>query len=207
MHSHSTAMRAASKAVLPRAMSPADNPASTSPVPPVAVEYGAQLIGLTMAKEGIPVSAEARVSLALDCLSALSGTLLAMWSIDALGAVWRAPYSAGPVQMDGAVLAYSAAMTLATALLSLLALLITGILTPAEAFSGFSHPATISVAAVLVLSAAIEKTGVLTLIARRVLAPLGRSEWLLTAAVMLVIGLLSAFINNTAAPADRKSVV
>ena len=88
-----------------------------------------------------------------------------------------------------------------TALLSLLALLITGILTPAEAFSGFSHPATISVAAVLVLSAAIEKTGVLTLIARRVLAPLGRSEWLLTAAVMLVIGLLSAFINNTAAVA------
>ncbi len=37
-------------------------------VPPVAVEYGAKLIGLTMAKEGIPVSAEARVSLALEKL-------------------------------------------------------------------------------------------------------------------------------------------
>ena len=37
-------------------------------VPPVAVEYGARLIGLTMAKEGIPVSAEARVSLALEKL-------------------------------------------------------------------------------------------------------------------------------------------
>lgn len=37
-------------------------------VPPVAVEYGSKLIGLTMAKEGIPVSAEARVSLALEKL-------------------------------------------------------------------------------------------------------------------------------------------
>ncbi len=88
-----------------------------------------------------------------------------------------------------------------TALLSLLALLITGVLTPTEAFSGFSHPATISVAAVLVLSAAIERTGALTFVARRILAPLGRSEWLLTLVIMLVIGLLSAFINNTAAVA------
>jgi 5-methyltetrahydrofolate corrinoid/iron sulfur protein methyltransferase len=37
-------------------------------VPPVAAEYGAKLIALTMAKEGIPVSAEARVSLALEKL-------------------------------------------------------------------------------------------------------------------------------------------
>src|SRR5689334_17101058 len=85
-----------------------------------------------------------------------------------------------------------------TALLALLALLITGILTPNEAFSGFSHPATVSVAAVLVLSAAIERTGALTLVARRVLAPLVRSELLLTTVIMLVIGSLSAFINNTA---------
>jgi len=37
-------------------------------VPPVAVKYGTRLIGLTMAKEGIPVSAEARISLALEKL-------------------------------------------------------------------------------------------------------------------------------------------
>lgn len=87
------------------------------------------------------------------------------------------------------------------ALLALLALLITGVLTPAEAFSGFSHPATVSVAAVLVLSAGIERTGVLGLLARRVLAPLGHTEWLLTLSIMAVIALLSAFINNTAAVA------
>jgi di/tricarboxylate transporter len=88
-----------------------------------------------------------------------------------------------------------------TALLALLALLLTGVLTPAEAFAGFSHPATISVAAVLVLSAGVERTGALTFIARRLLAPLGRSETLLTVSIMLVISLLSAFVNNTAAVA------
>lgn len=86
-------------------------------------------------------------------------------------------------------------------LLALLALLITGVLSPSEAFSGFSHPATIAVAAVLVLSAGIERTGLVSLLARRVMAPLGRSELLLTFAIMGVIAVLSAFINNTAAVA------
>ncbi|HEX4947685.1 MAG TPA: SLC13 family permease [Blastocatellia bacterium] len=84
-------------------------------------------------------------------------------------------------------------------LLAIIALLLTGVLTPMEAFSGFSHPATVSVAAVLVLSASVERTGVLAVIARRLLSPLGGSELLLTAIIMLVIGTLSAFINNTAA--------
>lgn len=88
-----------------------------------------------------------------------------------------------------------------TALLSLIALLLTRILSPEEAFAGFSHPATISVAAVLVLSAGIERSGALTFIARRLLAPLGKSEFLLTAVIMAIIGILSAFINNTAAVA------
>ena len=88
-----------------------------------------------------------------------------------------------------------------TALLALLALLLTGVLTPYEAFSGFSHPATISVAAVLVLSAGVERTGALTYIARRLLTPLGNSEFTLTVVIMLIISLLSAFVNNTAAVA------
>lgn len=88
-----------------------------------------------------------------------------------------------------------------TALLALLALLLTGVLTPQEAFAGFAHPATVSVAAVLVLSAGLERTGALDTLARRVLAPLGRSEWLLTAVVMLSVGGLSMLMNNTAAVA------
>src|SRR3970040_1314346 len=88
-----------------------------------------------------------------------------------------------------------------TALLVIVALLVTGILSPLEAFSGFSHPATIAVAAVLVLSAGIERTGALAFVARRVLAPFGKWEFLLVAVTMVVIGGLSAFINNTAAVA------
>ncbi len=88
-----------------------------------------------------------------------------------------------------------------TALLALLALLLTGVLTPYEAFSGFSHPATISVAAVLVLSAGVERTGALTYLARRLLTPIGNSELTLTAIIMVIIGGISAFINNTAAVA------
>lgn len=88
-----------------------------------------------------------------------------------------------------------------TALLAVLTLLMTGILTPLEAFAGFSHPATVAVAAVLVLSAGIEKTGALSFLARRLLLPLGHSEVLMTGAIMLSIGILSAFINNTAAVA------
>ncbi len=64
-----------------------------------------------------------------------------------------------------------------TSLLALLALLLTGVLTPYEAFSGFSHPATISVAAVLVLSAGVERTGALTYIARRLLTPIGNRRY------------------------------
>ncbi|MBK7874296.1 MAG: SLC13 family permease [Planctomycetes bacterium] len=88
-----------------------------------------------------------------------------------------------------------------TALLALLALMLCGVLTPAQAFAGFSHPAVVSVAAVLVLSAGIERTGALGFVARRLLTPVGKSEWLLTAIVMLLIGALSAFLNNTAAVA------
>jgi len=88
-----------------------------------------------------------------------------------------------------------------TALLALLALLLAGVLTPFEAFSGFSHPATVSVAAMLVLSAGIERSGALTFLARRVLTPLGRSELLFTIVVMIVIAAVSAFVNNTAAVA------
>ena len=88
-----------------------------------------------------------------------------------------------------------------TALLALLSLLLTGVLTPYEAFSGFSHPATISVAAVLVLSAGVERTGALTYIARRLLTPIGNSELTLTIVIMVVISAISAFINNTAAVA------
>jgi di/tricarboxylate transporter len=46
------------------------------------------------------------------------------------------------------------------ALIVLVSLVFTGLLTPAEAVSGFSNPAVITIWAVLILSAGLSRTGV-----------------------------------------------
>lgn len=82
------------------------------------------------------------------------------------------------------------------ALMILVALMVSGIISPSEAFSGFSNEATVTVAAMFALSIGIERTGVLE--------PLGRvlmriqKPWLLTLMLMLSIALLGAFIKNIA---------
>lgn len=87
------------------------------------------------------------------------------------------------------------------ALLVLSALLGSGALTPEQAVSGFSNPATVTVAAMFVLSAGLARTGALSLLGQRLLVVgrLGLRPTLI--ALMGLIGLVSAFINNTAAVA------
>lgn len=70
------------------------------------------------------------------------------------------------------------------------------VITPQEAISGFSNPATITVGAMFVLSAALQKTGALTAVGQLV-TWLGRFPWLLMAVMMVTAGVASAFINNT----------
>ena len=88
-----------------------------------------------------------------------------------------------------------------TAMILLGAMLLSGIITPEEAISGFSNPATVTVGAMFVLSAGLFKTGAVNLLA----GTLGRvsriSFWLLLVVMMLMVGTLSAVINNTAAVA------
>lgn len=87
------------------------------------------------------------------------------------------------------------------ALLVLSALLVSRVLSPQEAISGFSNTATVTVAAMFVLSAGLARTGVVNLLGRR-LAKVGRLGLLPTLiALMILIGVVSAFINNTAAVA------
>ena len=93
------------------------------------------------------------------------------------------------------------------ALLVLSALLGSGVLTPEEAVSGFSSTATVTVAAMFVLSAGLARTGVMNLLGRR-LAAVGRLGLLpALIALMALIGAVSAFINNTAAVAIFLPVV
>ncbi|MEO5812376.1 MAG: SLC13 family permease [Rhodanobacter sp.] len=82
------------------------------------------------------------------------------------------------------------------ALLTLGALVILGIISPVEALSGFSNEATVAVAAMLVLSMGIDRSGALEPLIR--LLSRIRYPWLLTLATMLVIAPLSAFVTNIA---------
>ena len=82
------------------------------------------------------------------------------------------------------------------AMLVLASLAITGILTPAEALSGFSNPAVVTVWAILILSAGLSRTGVAGLIGHRMLGLAGTSEVRLIVIIMLTVGILSGFMNS-----------
>jgi len=88
-----------------------------------------------------------------------------------------------------------------TAFLGLLILTLSGNLSPSEAFAGFASPAVITMLSVFFLSAALLHTGVADMIGGRVHRLIGNREILLIIAIMLVAGILSAFMNNIAAVA------
>ncbi len=88
-----------------------------------------------------------------------------------------------------------------TAFLGLIVLIFGGYLTPAEAFTGFSSPAVITMLSVFIVGAALLETGVADIIGGRVHRIVGESETALIAVLMLVAGGLSAFMNNIAATA------
>lgn len=83
------------------------------------------------------------------------------------------------------------------AMLAFSVLLATGILTPAEAFKVFSNDAAITVACMFILSAALERTGVIEAIGHRLNRLVGKSDWSLMLVVLPGVALISAFINNT----------
>lgn len=88
-----------------------------------------------------------------------------------------------------------------TAFLGLSILIIGGYLTPAEAFTGFASPAVITMLSVFVIGAALLETGVADIIGGRIHTIVGSSETRLILVLMLVAGVMSAFMNNIAATA------
>ncbi|MBV6640682.1 MAG: SLC13 family permease [Cyclobacteriaceae bacterium] len=83
------------------------------------------------------------------------------------------------------------------AILIMLSLIMTGIITPSEGIQGFSNPAVITVAFMFVISYALLKTGALQRIGP-MLGNLFKSNFNVGILVtMLFIGLVSAFVNNT----------
>ncbi len=84
-----------------------------------------------------------------------------------------------------------------TAIGIMVVLVVTGLLTPAEAVSGLANPALVTVAAMFVVSRGLMRTGGVEFLGRQVVKVARKN---LTAALTLIlvsVGFASAFINNT----------
>ncbi|MDP2699535.1 SLC13 family permease [Thalassospira sp.] len=84
------------------------------------------------------------------------------------------------------------------AMAALLLAVITGLLPGSDAFAGFGHPAVITVACILVLSAALQQSGAVDVLTRTIL-PQSAGPTVTIAALTLLAALLSAFMNNVGA--------
>jgi di/tricarboxylate transporter len=93
------------------------------------------------------------------------------------------------------------------ALILMVSLVVTGVLTPDEGVTGFSNVATVTVAAMFVLSAGVFKSGALNFIGA-MLTRLGKwNLWMAAVLMMIAAAAMSAFINDTAVVAILMPVV
>jgi di/tricarboxylate transporter len=93
------------------------------------------------------------------------------------------------------------------ALMVLVALALTGLVTSTEALSGFANLAVVTVWAVLILSAGLARTGVASMFGGPLLRLSGGSEVRLIALIMLTVGVLSGFMNDIGVAALMLPVV
>jgi len=84
------------------------------------------------------------------------------------------------------------------ALLALLALVFAGVVPAPDAFTGFGHPAVVTVAAILVVSRGLQNAGVVEILVRP-LARVGHRPTLQVASLSALVATLSAFMNNVGA--------
>ena len=82
------------------------------------------------------------------------------------------------------------------ALLVMTALVVTGTISLSDGLSGFSNQATIMVAAMFVLSAALQRNGAVAAIGE-VLSRI-RHQWLFLLVMLVLVSCVAAFVNNTA---------
>jgi len=87
------------------------------------------------------------------------------------------------------------------AILASLALAWLGLITPAEAVSGFASNAVITMISVMILGYGIERTGIMSRLANTIMRVAGESEQRITATISLTVGLLSSMMQNVGAAA------
>ena len=84
------------------------------------------------------------------------------------------------------------------ALSVMVVLMVLGIITPMEGLAGFSNPATITIAAMFVLSSGLQRTNLPALAGTRIINAANKSEKRMILLLMATTAILSAFILNTA---------
>ena len=82
-------------------------------------------------------------------------------------------------------------------LIMLLILVATKVLSPADAFSGFSEEIIVMLASIFVIGGALQETGVLDAVIGKLTRPAGTSEVRILFVILVVCSGLSAFMNNT----------
>jgi len=87
------------------------------------------------------------------------------------------------------------------ALLTMVVLLLLGHVSPEQAIAGFSNTATITVGAMFILSAGLFRSGAVNFLGTWITRLGRRSLWIALVLLMVGIGAISAFMNNTAAVA------
>ncbi len=87
------------------------------------------------------------------------------------------------------------------AMLVLLALAWTRVLSPAEAFSGLSSNAVLSMIAVMIMGNGISRTGIMNKLSDKILSHTSTSEGKIRSTIGFSVGLMSAFIQNIGAVA------
>ena len=87
------------------------------------------------------------------------------------------------------------------AILMMVALPLLHLVTPKEAFVGFSSNAVISIIAVIIIGAGLDKTGLINRLVRPVLRVAGRSESRVVIAISLTVACISSFMQNIGAAA------
>lgn len=84
------------------------------------------------------------------------------------------------------------------AMTSLLACVLAGLVPAADAFAGFGHPAVVTVACVLILGNALQQTGAIDALTRRIV-PASAGPSLTIGVLTALVALLSSFMNNVGA--------
>jgi len=93
------------------------------------------------------------------------------------------------------------------ALLMLVSLVLFGILTPAEALSGFSNPIVIMMVGLFIVGGGIFRTGLANVVSRKILSLAGTNETKLFILIMVLTGVIGGFVSNTGTVAMMMPIV